>query len=96
MPGPVLTTDGILSALQPMQSAAQLSVYDSALTLVPQLGQTTTATVPLSQSPQPENSSTVAAPGSAGRRRQRRLLHSQAALQVRVTEITYSSLTRVH
>jgi len=75
-------------AMQPMQSTAQLSVYDPALTLVPQLGETITATVPLNQSSQPGSSSTAAAPGSAGRRRQRRLLHSQAGSQVSNADFT--------
>ena len=68
-----------------MQSTAQLSVYDAALTLVPQLGQTITASVPLNRSASRQTGSgdgTASLAGAFGRRRQRRLLLRQAGSEV--------------
>ena len=61
-----------------MQPTAQLSVHDSALALVPEIGQTITATVPLNGS----SGASAAARAGGGRRRQRRSLLKQAASQV--------------
>ena len=63
-----------------MQPSARLSVYDSTLALMPELGQTITATVPMNGS----SSASAAAQAAAGRRRQRRLLLRQSSSQVRL------------